>query len=63
MKPLLGAVLSCILMVAPAARGEQTPRGVTLIELLARPEAFDGKLVTVRCSSRGLFLDRRFVLA
>jgi len=46
MKYLLKLLIASSLLVYPA-RGQDKPIGVTLIQLLACPEKFDGKLVMV----------------
>jgi hypothetical protein len=48
MKFMFQLSILCFLLAVPVAIGQERPLSPSLIELLASPERFDGKLVTVR---------------
>ena len=47
MKYLVGLVLGCSILAGPSALAEDQPVPVSIIQLIATPEKFDGRLVTV----------------
>jgi hypothetical protein len=48
MKYLMSALLGCLLLAGSTGSREESPVAVSLIQIIANPEKFDGKLVSVQ---------------
>ena len=48
MRALVAGIFTCLLLHPYYGGGEERPRPVSIIELIAAPEKFDGQVVTVR---------------